>query len=113
MNVFRNMAHDAGYSGDEAEQVARIFEEEERAKAEARAQEDAEDDDMRQAAVQIFGEEMVSALALPDIDGILIADSTGESMTLTPDEARSLATVKLPAALAALKKARERGGTKC
>lgn len=48
---------------------------------------------------------VVVATALPDIDGILIADSTGESMTLTPDEARSLANVKLPAALAALRKA--------
>lgn len=33
MSLFRDMAHDAGYRGDEAEQVARTLEEQERTKA--------------------------------------------------------------------------------
>lgn len=39
MSVFKDMAHDAGYRGDEAEQVARKLEECEREQAELAAME--------------------------------------------------------------------------
>lgn len=37
MSVWRDMAHDAGYRGDEAERVARMIEEQERERVEAKS----------------------------------------------------------------------------
>lgn len=44
MSVWRDMAKDAGYRGDEAEQVARMLEEEERRKVEEREADRCESD---------------------------------------------------------------------
>lgn len=53
MSIWKGMAHDAGYRDDEADQVARRLEEEEREKAERREAEQRQSDDRLTAEERI------------------------------------------------------------